>query len=139
MKKILLTPFILLAACMNNQNTTTDERTDMRFSTIEQLIDHKLTPKYVIDEVSAFQKDFNVEIKQTLQIVETIKLDNKYFWTFIEFTLGAIRYREVVRTKKIFDSSFIQNYNSCFTLDCPDELEDKIKEWEKNSISKKLE
>ena len=62
-------------------------------------------------------------------------MHDKYYWTFVDFFVGTTKYREVIMSKKMYDGRFVNEYLSCYSLECSDELEDKIDDWKEDSIS----
>ena len=138
---ILLT--ILFLNCNDTSNTTntikSDDFIDNRKSTIEEAVKDDFTPTAVWGEQAAFKHDFNEEILNTFRIVEVETLKEKYNFVFVDFTVGARVFREVIGVKKMYDGKYIKSYLGCYSLKCPKKLEDKIDEWKKGSLSTYLE
>ena len=127
---------LLLFACNNRGNNFTE---DNRKSTLEEVVKSKFDRNLgVYNEESAFYRDFNKEILKTLRIVQTDILEEKYHFVFVDFTVGTKVYREVIEIIKMYDGNYIEDYIGCYSLKCPDELKDKIDEWENGSVRKSL-
>lgn len=134
---ILLT--ILFLTCNDTSNTTntvkSDDFLDKRKSTIEEVVKDNFTPTAVWSEQTAFFHDFNEEISNTYRIVEVETFKEKYNFVFVDFTVGARVFREVIRVVKMYDGKYIDSFFTCYSLKCPKKLTDKIDEWEKGSLS----
>ena len=107
---ILLT--ILFLTCNDTSNTTntikSDDFVDKRKSTIEEVVrDGFFKPSGVWSEQTAFFHDFNEEILKTYRIVEVETFKEKYNFVFVDFTVGARVFREVISVIKIYDGKYI--------------------------------
>ena len=106
---------------------------DYRRATIDEAIKTVFDYTVISTEYLAFRHDNKEEILKTLRIVDTREFKGKYFFVFIDFSVGSTVYREVINIVKMFDGNYIQSFTFCYEIDCPDELDDKIDEWKKGS------
>jgi hypothetical protein len=139
---------LLLFACNNEPSTSVKGNNfidmskpsiDFRKSTLEEAVKSQFDVFSIFNETSAFYSDNKEEILKTLRIVETEVFKEKYHFVFVDFTVGTKVYREVFDIVKMYDGNYIADYISCYTVKCPDKLEDKVEEWNKGSVRKSLE
>ena len=140
MKKLLLLS-LLFISCNNavtNESTYT-EMPDWTYDTLEEAVmNAKFDYNGIYNEEIYFIENNKKEIKESLRIIETESMHDTYYWTFVDFFVGTDKYREVITSKKMYDGRFSNTYLSCYSLDCSDELDDKIDNWKEDSPSRKL-
>ena len=140
MKKLLLLS-LLFISCNNtvtNESTST-EIPDWTYDTLEEAVMNAMFDYTgIFNEDTYFIENNKYDIKESLRIIETENMHDMYYWTFVDFFVGTDKYREVIKTKKMYDGRYVNKYLSCYALDCSDELEDKIDDWLEDSLSSKL-
>ena len=140
MKKLLLLS-LLFISCNNAviNESTSNEMVNWTYDTLEEAVmNAKFDYNGIYNEEIYFIENNKKEIKESLRIIETESMHDTYYWTFVDFFVGTDKYREVITSKKMYDGRFANTYLSCYTLDCSDELDDKIDNWNEDSPQKKL-
>lgn len=140
MKKLLLLS-LLFISCNNAviNESTSNEMVNWTYDTLEgAVMNAKFDYNGIYNEEIYFIENNKKEIKESLRIIETESMHDTYYWTFVDFFVGTDKYREVITSKKMYDGRFANTYLSCYTLDCSDELDDKIDNWNEDSPQKKL-
>jgi hypothetical protein len=140
MKKLLLLSFLFIG-CNNSvtNESTSNEMVNWTYDTLEEAVMNSMFDYVgIFGEEIYFIENNKKEIKESLRIIETESMHDTYYWTFVDFFVGTDKYREVITSKKMYDGRFSNGYLSCYTLDCSDELDDKIDNWKEDSPSHKL-
>ena len=140
MKKLLLLS-LLFIGCNNavTVESTSNEMVNWTYDTLEEAVTNAM-----FDYTGIYREDIYFiennkdDIKESFRIIETESMHDMYYWTFVDYFVGTTKYREVIESKKMYDGRFTNQYLSCYTLDCSDELEDKIDDWKEDSLNRKL-
>lgn len=143
MRKLLLLS-LLFIGCNNAPNSSEskamESRTEYFYDTLEEaakgyLLDY--SGRY--NERIAFIDSNRSDIEDSFQIRETITVAEKYNFVFVDFFIGADRFRETIEIKEGFEGKFWPfEYFSCYDLPCDEDLNDKIEDWEEDSIQQYL-
>ena len=116
------------------------ERSSYFYDTIEEAAKgYYLDYTGIYTEQIAFVDSNRSDIEDSFEIREIITVAENYHFVFVDFFVGTDRYRDVIEIKEGFEGNFWPfAYFSCYSLKCEDDLDDKIKDWEEDSLRKLL-